>query len=274
MYKLVALDLDMTLLNKDKKISTENIKAVQEAYNNGIYIVLCSGRILKGVLHFAKLLSIDHPIIGCNGAIVKDIKHDKEIFFMGIDKNSCTDIFEICKKEEIYFHYYTKNTMIACELNYSAKFYFEKNKELPEEDRVEIIINDDIEYLYNNPEGVSKFVITDNDPEKVDYVRSLIDKNVKDIETTKSDINILEVMKKGVNKRKGLEKLCNYLGINREEVVAIGDNENDIEMIEFAGFGVAMGNAIDELKEKADFITSNYWEDGVAEAIRYVLRGR
>jgi len=82
----------------------------------------------------------------------------------------------------------------------------------------------------------------------------------------------LEVMNKGINKGNAIRILAEIYGINREEIIAIGDNENDISMIEYAGLGIAMGNAVDTLKERADYITGNYDEDGVAQAIeKFVL---
>jgi len=93
------------------------------------------------------------------------------------------------------------------------------------------------------------------------------------VETTKSDSNILEVMKKGVNKKVALNYLCNILGVKKEEVVALGDNENDIEMFKWAGYSIAMSNAIDELKSFSDLIVDNSSNEGVAEGIEKILLG-
>ncbi|WAM32133.1 Cof-type HAD-IIB family hydrolase [Caldicellulosiruptor naganoensis] len=273
MYRLLAIDLDMTLLDREKKISQRNKTAITLAKRKGIHVVLCSGRILKGVLHFAKVLGLsDEILIACNGAIIRDLKSNRDIYYIGLDNDSSLEIAKICKANNIYYHYYYKDTMIAQRLDYSSRFYYEKNKELPDDEKIEIVIDDSLETIKDCGNLITKFVIIDKDIEKVDHVRRQIEEKVGNIETTKSDVNILEVMKKGVNKRKALEFVCSYLNIDKKEVMAIGDNENDLQMIEFAGLGVAMENAIDSLKEIADYITDSYENDGVAKAIeKFVL---
>lgn len=275
-YRLIALDLDMTLLNEEKRISEKNKYAVKMAKEKGLHIVLCSGRILKGVMHYARVLNLsDEVVIACNGAIVRDLKKNSDIFYAGMKNKSSLEVADICKKNNIYYHYYCGDTMVAQKLDYSSKFYFEKNKELPPDERINIIIDDSFTRVKECGDLITKFVIVDNDIEKVDYVRKLIEENVEEIETTKSDINILEVMRKGVNKKKALEFVCSYLKIKKDEVIAIGDNENDIEMIRFASVGIAMGNAIDELKDIANFITDTFENDGVAKAIhKFVLEDK
>ena len=274
MYKLIAIDLDMTLLDRNKNISYRNKKAIELAKEKGVKIVLCSGRILKGVMYFAKVLGLhDQVIVACNGAIVRDLKKNKDIYYVGLENEKSLEIARICKENDIYYHYYFQDTMIARRLDYSSKFYYEKNKELPKEERIDIIIDDSEQTLKSCGDLITKFVIIDKDVEKVDRVREIIEKRLLGVETTKSDTNILEVMKEGVNKKRALEFVCSYLGIDPKEIMAIGDNENDLQMIEFAGLGVAMENAIEELKEIADFVTQSYEDDGVAKAIEKFVLG-
>ena len=274
MYKLLAIDLDMTLLDREKKISQKNKVAIKLAKQKGLHVVLCSGRILKGVMHFAKVLGLsDEVVVACNGAIVRDLKTNKDVYYIGLDNDSSIEIAKICKANNIYYHYYYKDIMITQRLDYSSRFYYEKNKELPDDEIIEIIVDDSLETIKSCENLITKFVIIDKDIEKVDYVRKQIQENVYNIETTKSDVNILEIMKKGVNKRNALECVCSYLKIDKKEVIAIGDNENDLEMIGFAGLGIAMENAIDSLKEIADYITDSYENDGVAKAIEKFVLG-
>jgi Cof subfamily protein (haloacid dehalogenase superfamily) len=274
MYKLIAIDLDMTLLDRNKNISYRNKKAIELAKEKGVKIVLCSGRILKGVMYFAKVLGLhDQVVVACNGAIVRDLKKNKDIYYVGLENEKSLEIARICKENDIYYHYYFQDTMIARRLDYSSKFYYEKNKELPKEERIDIIIDDSEQTLKSCGDLITKFVIIDKDVEKVDRVREIIEKRLLGVETTKSDTNILEVMKEGVNKKRALEFVCSYLGIDPKEIMAIGDNENDLQMIEFAGLGVAMENAIEELKKIADFVTQSYEDDGVAKAIEKFVLG-
>lgn len=272
MYKLVAIDLDGTLLNSQKTISDQNATALKAAAQAGVDIVICSGRIYKGAMIFARLLELKGEIISCNGAIIRDVVSGELLQDIRIEKDDCTKILEILRDENLYFHAYIADTMYAKERGYGTVFYEGLNAKLPLEHRVDIRLINELDYtLDNNTTGASKFVVACKDLCYLKEVRALFDQ-MPGVDTMSSSFDNFEIVRNGVSKGKALEFLCSRKGICRDEVMAIGDNENDFSMIEFAGMGVAMGNATDYIKSSANYITLGNNEDGVAEAIkRFIL---
>mgnify|MGYP001011257886 CR=1 FL=1 len=133
------------------------------------------------------------------------------------------------------------------------------------------IIENPFEVVQNEKLNVYKFVFVENDREKLLRFKKKLE-SIKNIEIASSWINNVEVMNKGVSKGKALEELCKLFGINKGEVVAIGDNENDISMLEFAGLSVAMGNGVEKARKISCVVTDTNDNDGVGMAIeKYVL---
>ena len=273
MYKLVAIDLDGTLLDSKQRITETNISAIQSAIRKGVRIVICSGRIFKGARIFARQFQKEGPIITCNGALIKELGSGTALYsnFLGLE--DAMRIIDICHRQGVYFHMYAHDVMYAEKLEFGSSFYYKMNAELPDEDRVDIRIVEDMgEELQSNPVEVSKFVIVSQDPELLLETRNLV-LEIPTIEVMSSGRNNFEAVNRGVNKGVAIRLLSEQLGISREEIIAIGDNENDCSMIEYAGLGVAMGNAEDFVKEMADFVTLTNNDSGVGEVLKkFVLQ--
>lgn len=273
MYRLVAIDLDGTLLDTNKEISEKNKTAIHMATEKGVKIVICSGRVYSGARIYAKQLGIMDPIIACNGAIIRENTDGKVIYSDFMNTEDCLRILDIFHENNIYFHVYAGETMLTERLDYNSLKYYEKNKALPEKDRVEIDIVTDMERKLRELDGkVLKFVAVSDDSELLATVRKKLSV-VETVDVTSSNYNNFEVVNKGVNKGKALERLAEVLKIPPQEMIAIGDNENDIPMFDFAGLGVAMGNAEGCAKEAADYITAANTEDGVAKVIEKFILG-
>lgn len=162
--------------------------------------------------------------------------------------------------------------MFTEKLAFSSLFYWEKNKQLRESDQVDIRVVKDIkEFLNHNVGDISKIVaISENDEQRLRARKRISE--IQTVGVTSSDAKNFEVVNVGVNKGKALKFLADKLNITKEEIIAIGDNENDCPMYEVAGLKVAMGNAEETIKELADYITLTNDENGVAETIeRFVL---
>lgn len=268
MYKLVAIDLDGTLLNSKKQLPEENVKAIKMAVDKGVTIVLCSGRIFKGAMVFARQLGLKGPLIACNGAIIRDMETGSLWYDHQMKSEDCCRIVNICREENIYFHAYVGDTMFANEMGYGAAYYVGMNELLPEPDRVHIRIPEDFGKTIES--GVlkpSKFVVSSDNPVLLSRVRGRIDR-IEEIETMSSNFDNFEIVCRGVGKGSALKILSERLNIGREEIIAIGDNENDRSMIEFAGLGIAMGNAESYIKDIAGYITLTNDQNGVAEALK------
>ena len=269
-YKMLVTDMDYTLLNKEKRVSDRNREALRRAMEKGVHMVVATGRIYTSARIYAKLLGLDTPIIASNGALIKDAS--KTIFRDILSQDTVREMLRLCHKYGVYCHFFTENTIYSEKLINVSLRYTEWNKYMGEEDQVKIRIVDDGEEIVEAAKSeVLKAVVFDDDDEKIQKLRDgIMETGI--VSVSQSMKHNLEVMNKGVTKGNAVRILAQMYGINREEIIAIGDNENDISMIEYAGLGIAMGNAEEILKRAADHVTGDYQEDGVAEAIeKFIL---
>ena len=285
MYKLIAIDLDGTLLNSRGDVSIKNKKAIQKAIQKNIEVVLTSGRTIMSVKNLANELGANNYMICGNGAITYDIQKEKIIYDRYIEKNKVLQIIKICEENSIFYTLYTKDVILTKKLNYDILFYNQENANKPEKKRTNIKIVQNIEEYVekNKEEKYLKINICDYDKSVFENImrklREIEDIDVLDIEhmcrkTIKYDNEEIkieyfytEITNTNVDKWGAIENLINILGIKKEEVIAIGDNVNDIKMIQNAGFGAVMGNAAPYIKENADFIAKDNDSDGVAQII-------
>ncbi|RKD27506.1 hypothetical protein SAMN02745883_00595 [Caminicella sporogenes DSM 14501] len=264
-YKLIVTDMDGTLLNSQGNVSDENKKAMKKLLEKGGHIAIATGRIYTTAKVYAKHLGIVTPIICCNGAVVKDLRDDKKIYGNPISKEDSYKIIDICREHDLYFHFYSEDTIFGERMEYKILYFSEWAKTIKEEDTIKIkIIKDSREIVER--EIIYKFSIQTDDIKLLDQIAEILNKE-KTIEVRKSLTNMLDIMNSGVSKGNAVKKLADSLGIKREEIIAVGDNENDISMIEYAGLGVAMANAEEKVKKIADYITDTNDNDGVAKVI-------
>ncbi|MGG1674483.1 Cof-type HAD-IIB family hydrolase [Neobacillus sp. NRS-1170] len=240
--KLIALDMDGTLLNNKGKISEENRQAIKEAQEKGIFVVLSTGRSLLTSREHADALELTSYLVTVNGSEIWDEK--REIVERNLVKSELIEwMWELSKQHK------TKFWAISTERNW--------HDDMPEDLHTK-------EWL--------KFGFNIED----DATRELIKKELQakgEFELSNSTLKNIEVNPSGINKAKGLKIVCERLGIQMNQVMAVGDSLNDMAMITEAGLGVAMGNAQETVKQAADWITSTNEEDGVAKAIRkWVLK--
>ena len=290
MYKLITIDLDGTLLNKYGEVTEYTKNVIKKTTDKGVLVVLASGRISESVLTIAKEIGANKYYISGNGSVLYDMQKDEIIYENYLNKEKVLEIIELCDKNSIYYNIYTENAVLAKSLNYNVAFYNYENTKKSSDKKTDINIVDDM-YKYIKNSNINKFLkITICDESKI--VFSSIIKKIKNIE----DIDVLEVShmsqkkiktgtkevevgyfytevsSKNVDKWYAIEKVMEIENIKKEEVMALGDNNNDIIMIKNAGLGVAMGHSNNEVKKVADYITENNNEDGVAKAIeKYVL---
>ncbi len=268
MYKMIAIDLDGTLLNSNKEISYENRKCIKLALEKGVKVVICSGRIYTGAKIYSEQLSLQEPLIVCNGAVIKDTKTDDVLFTNLLSKKDCYDVINILHDEDIYFHTYIDDIMYAEKLDYSALHYMLKSKDLGSDLRIDVKIVESVyDMIVRGNVNPSKIVVMSSDLKALLRARMAVE-NIKTIEVVKSSHDNFEVLNYGVSKGKALEIISRKLFVKREEIIAIGDNENDCSMLEYAGFSVAMGNAEESIKNICDFVTTSNDENGVAHVIK------
>lgn len=270
-YKVIAIDMDGTLLNSKLEVSERNKKALRIATEKGIQVVISTGRIFTSARYYAKLLGLITPIIACNGAYVCEYHRNNVLYEEPLKGIDFKQIINLAEKYDLYYHFYDNKTFYAKRLEETVLKYFKWNEEQSEGDKVDIKIIDNPIQLANEQDlKVYKVSIYDYDREKLNFMRGLLSKN-KNIEIVSSWKTNIELMNKGVSKGKALEKLCNMFNISRDEVIAIGDNYNDLSMLEFAGTSVAMGNGEEEVKKIAHLVTDSNDNDGVAKAIEELI---
>lgn len=267
-YKLVAIDMDGTLLNSNNQVSERTKMAIEKAKAQGTHIIISTGRVLKSALSYSKNLNLKNPIIACNGAIIVD-ENSNIIYRRPIDNRLVREIVNLSRERNIYYHFYDESQFYShVKVDEVLQFYNEGN----ENTSIDINVFDDIEGITNSDElNVYKFLFIDNNKDKLLGLRSELDK-LGDICTSSSWANNIEAMGLNVSKGEAVRELCIRLQIKPEEVITIGDSENDLSMLRFAGLGVAMGNGDETIKKQADYITDSNDEDGVAKVIeKFVL---
>lgn len=250
--KLVATDLDETLLNENSDISDYNKKVLIELMKNGIEVVLCTGRPLEGTLRYRDYLNTNNDIVVFNGAGIVDFKNNF-LYHKPLEENICRKLIPISEKYKVYYHAYFKDNWNISEEDPWFKKY-----------RVKEMLNNytiGMDRLENY--NFTKFIYLGDHKTLVDIKKEVDDKF--EVHTTFSHSNYLEVLNKGVTKGSALSWLVNEKGLSSDNVVAFGDNYNDIEMIEYAKIGVAMKNAEKDVKKSADYIAKKNTEDGVGK---------
>lgn len=265
-YKMIILDLDDTLLSNDGTISEANKKALIEAQQKGIKVVLASGRPTFAINQVAIALELKKYggyILSYNGSRIIDCKTEEILYEIDITKEQLTELYNEAIKHECFIHTYVDDKILTAHDN--PYTYIES-------EITGMPINLCSDFVASLPNRCVKAIMLQQ-PNHLKEVEQMLKPKMKDKMTmTITKPFFLEFMNKEVDKSKSIIRLCQILNINIKDTIAVGDSYNDISMIETAGLGVAMGNAIDEVKNVADFITDTNENDGVAKVIKkYIL---
>lgn len=277
-YKLICTDMDGTLLNGNHEISRESIEVIKKAHDKGVKIAVCTGRLHSSAFYFANLLGINAPVISSNGAFIREKDRDKVIYKKTIDKNSLKEILKVCKEYSLIPYFHTPNRVMGEKEMHSAKIYMDFNKHLPKEEKIhiDIIKEDQWDEIFEKykDEIVKAIVIEDKNSKALKCAKDKL-KKVEQLEVVSSMSNNFEIMNREVSKGRAVETLAKYYNISKDEIICIGDNENDISMIKYAGLGIAMENGCDEIKKVAQYITDTNINDGVAKVIeKFILNSK
>lgn len=284
MYKLIAIDLDGTLLNSYGEISQENKEAIRYAIEKNIEIVLASGRDTDTMKKMSLDLGIKKYLVTGNGASIYNIEANENIYEKFLDLKKAIEIIEICKNNSIFFNVYTDKGIITENIDFNVKVFNSENNSKPIERQTNIEVVENLyEYVKNNNLNILKIIICDENRvifnrilEKISKINNV---NILEIEHMSkkiikdgtNNVNIeyyyTEISSKGVNKWDAIQYLTKQLSILPEEVICIGDNENDRKMVENAGLGISMKNSALASKNIGKYITDDNNSNGVASAI-------
>ena len=249
MYKLAAIDLDGTMLNQYGVVTQETKKAIQKAQENGIEVVIASGRPIDSIKTIAKEIKSEKYFISGNGAIIYDIANDEIIYENTLKKQKTLDIIKLCEENSIYYNIYTEKEIIAKSLQCNVLYYHKENANKKEEEKTHINIVENVyDYISNKDEKIVKITICDNNQtifnsiirklKEIDEIEVLDVSHMsrKMIKQGTEEIPIeyyyTEISAKNVDKWNAIEVLKEKMNIKTEEIIAIGDNVNDKKMIQ------------------------------------------
>ena len=268
MYKLAVFDMDGTILNSKHKISKENMQAISNLEKSGVRIIIATGRPSELLKKYTNEMEIDDYVINCNGSVIGHPFKDDFLHQNTIDRENVIKLIDMCEENSYDYLVYTKDAVISKD-NERLSLFKKIGESYKEEDKANIIQTEDADYIKNNflP---NKILILEKDPEKYKGLWKRI-KGFRGIEYTQSWIGALDVSPIGDTKGNAVRILCEHYGILQEEVIAFGDQLNDVSMIKYAGLGIAMGNAEDEVKSVANYVTLTNDENGVADAIKKII---
>ena len=286
MYKLVAIDLDGTLLNSYGIITENTKKIIKKVEEQGVNIILASGRPIDSIQAIANEIESKKYFIAGNGAIVYDLEKDEIIYENCLKKQKVLEIIKICEENSIGYSIYTEKEILTTALKYNVLYYHKENLKKSEDKKTKISIIQNMEEYIKNDNTSRYLKITVCDEDKIVFdsiIRKL--RNLKDIEvldvshmarkTIKQGTEEIaveyyytEISRKNVDKWNAIEFLAKKLEIDSKDIMAIGDNINDKQMIENAGLGVAMGQSTPVITNVANEVTSSNNEEGVAKILR------
>lgn len=276
MYKLAVLDIDGTLVNNKGQVSQQNLETIRKVNKNGGIVTLCTGRNIYKTLPIIKKLNLEVPVVCMDGTILFNSKDNSLIYELDMEFDEVTSVLETASKRDAFI-----------EISDGYKYYkCAKNKELLKYD---IFNNHDllgrikshfggIRYVnnFNKIQNIGKYyqIVVAGDNDVVEDIKD----EIHGLQNDRLEIrdylwdNYLFINRTGIKKSYGLQLLCEHFNIPMDQTIAIGDENNDIDMIKMAGLGIAMGNATHRVKEVADEITETNEDNGVSLALeKYLL---
>lgn len=263
--KMIALDLDDTLLDSELNISPACVRAIRAVRQKGAIITLSTGRMFRSALPYAEKLGIDVPIITYQGAWVKNSLSSEVLYYRPVSRELARQVMNYFRHQGVHFHCYFNDELCIESLSPEADDYARLAG-------VEARLYDDLIAALDDYDTLKIMAVSHNVQHLLAMEKELKDKFAQQLYVTRSKPFYLEVMDRSVGKALALELIAGHYGIKSSQVMAVGDSFNDLDMIKWAGLGVAMGNAIEEVKEAADFVTFSNDEEGVTEALqRFVL---
>lgn len=293
MYKLIGIDIDGTLVKNDKALSPKTIEIIKKAKMKGIKIVLVTGRPIQGLKQYTEKLGLNSNNdygIACSGGFIQCLGNKEVLFESTLSLQDLNYLYNLSQKLNITLNFFSRNTILTPNLNLTTQIesflsnvamkitdfnYLDKNTII---NRV-VYINETSTFTRHLMKIIERANIKCQFPKTLHGNSNLIlDENSlpKELFSSytilKPSSETLEIQEKGVNKGSSLNLLAKKLGIKPDEVIAVGDSGNDIDMIKYAGLGVAMGNAFSEVKEIADYVTYSNEDDGLAHVIeKFIL---
>lgn len=265
--RMIVMDMDDTLLNEDHVLSAVNKGALLKAKQKGIVIVLASGRPTPAMASVANDLELNNGgyVVSYNGAYVTDWSTGDILYETTLSKDNADTLIDLAKSANSDFHTYVDGDILTERHNPFTDIEAELTS-MPVRD---------VSCLKTSVQSSIPKLLMVAEPVKVKTMHAAMNESHgNDFTITISKPFFLEFTQNAVDKSAGIDVICEYLGINKTEVVAIGDSYNDLTMIQDCGIGVAMGNAPEDIKAIADYIAPSNKDNGVAFVVHEILKQR
>ena len=280
--KLIASDLDGTIIDRNHNIAEENIEAIKKIHSRNIPFVICTGKSYSVSKSICEKFKASYGVFG-NGTQIIDFKNNKELLKNVLSKTDLLYIVTLAKRFNYHIHLYTETDVITEKLTYMDLRNFILKSQTSDSSLNFITTENMPEYIINNTLNVFSAVITTED--SITDFENLLSTN-QNIESTlirkrgiykdtiiNKEYEYLNISPTHINKNEALNFLSKYLNIPRENMMALGDNLNDLEMVKNSGIGIAIGNSYKELEQVATYTTrKDVSHGGFAEAINKYLK--
>lgn len=261
MFKMLVSDMDGTLLKKDHSISERNKMAIRKLRDMGIHFIIATGRPDQLVKEYVSELELDDEIIMCNGAVIGHPMKKERLLDLYIPADDVKEIIDLCEAKNAIYLLYSHDAIVS-KMNYRAQYFINRNKHLPEEGRsvFEIIDHTDQISDFNH---FNKILIIEHDEQYSSEIVEQLSRH-EELEVVISQKGFIDIVRSPSSKGKAVKLIAEKYQISLDEVVVMGDQDNDVSMFEVAGKSVAMADASKLAKEAADEVTCNHEDDGVA----------
>ena len=265
-YDLLALDLDGTLLAESKKndnpLSPANIEAVKELSRRGVEVLVATGRMYCSALPYVQKLGLSGPVITYNGALIKDSVDDEILDHYPVPLPETRQIIQDTVHKDLHLNLYLDDILYVEKENFLSRGY-EEDVGVPARP-VGSLLN----FIDSKNQSPTKLLVIEEDRNRFDELREYYRQNFADrLTITESKEHYLEFCALEASKGQALQKMARQKNIPRQRVMAVGDSNNDLSMLEWAGCGVAVENAAKEIKSKADLVIPGPENDGIAHLI-------
>ena len=264
MIRLIATDIDNTLLDANAEVTGETAKLLQACARRGIAFAVATGRSFHSAEGIAEMIGCPYYALCYNGALIADSSQGEPIFTACLKAELVKEILAFCRQNRLYVQMYENDTIIVEKLDLSRH---------PDPDLAFAAHKEVGDFSLYPPFPTPKMLLAD-DPERIPALENELESLFgREACFSQSASHLIEVTPLGIDQGTGLEKLCAHLGIETSECAAFGDNTNDIPLLAAAGLGIAVGNAVEELKNAADIVTAGCRNEGFEEGLRrFVLK--
>lgn len=269
-YHVVALDLDGTLLTPEKKILPESLSALKKVRESGAKVIIVTGRHFVAIHPFYQVLELDTPAICCNGALLYDYQGKKVLASDPLQPNQATQLIDLLDSYNVHSLMYADDAMIYQEPTGHIIRTENWARSLPESQRPVFRKVDSLRESAKAVDNIWKFALTGNDIVKLQEFTEVVERELG-LACEWSWHDQVDIAQSGNSKGKRLAQWVESQGLSMNQVIAFGDNYNDLSMLESAGLGVAMGNASDKIKARADLVIGDNTEPSIADLLNKYL---